>query len=79
MDGPFAIDVILDGQALVTLSFLHKDAVKLSAQADLREVLGNAMDVGSQVLASCHNRGWKDRDVGNLSKAMQRGFESLTA
>jgi hypothetical protein len=63
--------------ATTLVTFLHKGAVKQSAEASVRGLLENAITVSQQVLASCQRRGWTDRDVSNLEAAAQRGVEAL--
>jgi hypothetical protein len=77
MDGPFAVDVSASGHGVLKVTFLHKEAVKHSAEAILRDLLENATTVSKQVLASSELRGWSGKDVGDLAAATQRGVEAL--
>lgn len=78
MDGPFAVEVLANNaHDLLKVTFLHKEAVKQSAEANVRELLENAISVSEEVLVSCKKRGWADTDVSNLEKAVQRGVEVL--
>lgn len=77
MDGPFAVDIFANGGDLLKLTFLHREAAKQSAEADVGDLLENAITVSKQVLGSCKKRGWADRDVSNLEEAIQRGVKVL--
>ena len=77
MDGPFAIDVSASGRGLLKVTFLHKEAVKQSTEAGVRDLLENATTVSKQVLASSQQRGWTGKDVADLAAATQRGVEAL--
>jgi hypothetical protein len=77
MDGPFAVHISAAENDLLEIAFLHKGAVKQSAEASVRGLLENAITVSQQVLASCQRRSWTDRDVSNLEAAAQRGVEAL--
>jgi hypothetical protein len=77
MDGPFCVDISVNGKSFLSVTFLHKEALKNVVEANVKELLGNAIDVGKQVIASCKQRGWADSDVGNLERAVRGGVDTL--
>jgi hypothetical protein len=75
MDGPFAIDLSANSHSHLSMVFLHKEVQKYLVDANVKDLLRNGIDVGKQVIASCKQRGWTDKDVSDLSEAIKLSIE----
>ena len=75
MDGPFAIDLSANDHGHLSMMFLHKEVQKYLVDANVKDLLRNGIDVGSQVIASCKQRGWNNKDVSDLSEAIKQSIE----
>jgi hypothetical protein len=75
MDGPFAIDLSANNHDGLAMTFLHKEVQKYLLNANVKDLHRNGIDVGKQVIASCKQRGWTDKDVSDLSEAIKLSIE----
>ena len=79
MDGPFAIDISAHNHGDVRMKFLHKEIQTYLVDTNVKDLLRNGLEVGNQLIASCKQRGWTDKDVSDLSQAIKQGIEVFQA
>ena len=65
-DGPFSVRATAGDSKSVQLSFIHKDAVKVSASAKLQELLREAALTSRDLQEACSARHWSNVDTDRL-------------
>jgi hypothetical protein len=81
MDGPYTVDISVTQPRIAEILFLRGtrdgNVVVRSAEAELRELLQNAIAVAEEVLSECRKREWTTNDTEPLTDATRLGLETL--
>jgi hypothetical protein len=72
LDGPFAVQLLAEGEDRVAVNFFHKEIPIGKAGALITDLMENAVSVSKSLLLACRQNAWSDNDVTELVLAVRK-------